>query len=154
MNTVHAFAMFSAGVLLLGWSGLGVAEEPASFALAAKAYGFPVIDTTITFTRLAEHTYQVRYSHPPPSPDHLMLYTGFYFCAARKLALDAGFDRFALLPDADVAQHDPAAGGITAFLKPGEEASKVLEPRFASAQFNSIELVASNCPAQPTAAKP
>jgi hypothetical protein len=146
--------MLSAAFLLLGWSELGVAEEPASFALAAKAYGFPVIDTTITFTRLAEHTYQVRYSNPPPSPDHLMLYTGFYFCAARKLALDAGFDRFAMLPDADVTQRDPTAGGITAFLKPGEEASKVLEPRFVNTQFRSLELVASNCPAQPAPTKP
>jgi hypothetical protein len=64
--------MLSAAFLLLGWSELGVAEEPASFALAAKAYGFPVIDTTITFTRLAEHTYQVRYSNPPPSPRALI----------------------------------------------------------------------------------
>jgi len=95
----------------------------------------------------------VRYSTPAPSPDDLMLYTGFYFCAARRLALDAGFDRFALLPDADVAQRDAVAGGVTAFLKPGEDASRVLEPRFASARFQSIESIANVCPAPPSASK-
>ena len=48
---------------------------------------------------LAEHTYRVQYSTPPLSADYLMLCTGFYFCAARRLALDAGFDRTALIPD-------------------------------------------------------
>ena len=147
MNPLHAFAAFSAGVLLLGWSALGAAEEPASFGLDAKEYGFPVIDTTVTFTRLAEHTYRVQYSTPPPSPEYVMLYTGFYFCAARKLALEAGFDRIALVPDSESPQ-----GGIAVFLKPGEE-PKVLEPRFAGATFGSIELFAKNCPAQPLPAK-
>jgi len=140
--------------LCLGWSALSLASEPESFVLATKDLGFPVIDTTVTFTRIAEHTYRVRYSNPPPTPDHLMLYTGFYFCAARKLALDSGFDRFALLPDVDAAQGDPVQGGVTAYLKPGEEASKVLESRFASAKFSSIDLVAGNCAAQSSSGKP
>ena len=75
MNTLHTCVAFSAGALLLGWSGLNMAEEPASFVLATKDLGFPVIDTTVTFTRLAEHTYRVQYSTPPLSSDHLMLYT-------------------------------------------------------------------------------
>ena len=125
-----------------------MAEEPASFVLATKDLGFPVIDTTVTFTRLAEHTYRVQYSTPPTSPDHLMLYTGFYFCAARKLALDTGFDRTALVPDPESTQ-----SGIAVFLEPGDEASKVLAPRFASVTFSSIELFAKNCPTQPPPAK-
>jgi len=148
MNTLHTCAAFSAGALLLGWSGLNMAEEPASFVLATKDLGFPVIDTTVTFTRLAEHTYRVQYSTPPLSSDHLMLYTGFYFCAARKLALDADFDRTALVPDAESTQ-----SGIAVFLKPGEEVSKALAPRFATATFSSIELFAKNCPTEPPPAK-
>jgi hypothetical protein len=138
---------------LLVASASCLAGEPETLVLASKDLGFPEIDTTITFARTGEHTYRVRYSTPAPSPDHLMFYTGFYFCAARRLALDAGFDRFALLPDADVAQRDPVAGGVTGFLKPGEDAAKVLEPRFASAQFLSIELIAKGCPTAPGAAK-
>ena len=148
MNALHTCATFSAGVLLLAWSGLNMAEEPASFVLATKDLGFPVIDTTVTFTRLAEHTYRVQYSTPPAGPEYLMLYTGFYFCAARKLALDAGFDRTALIPEPESTQ-----SGIAVFLKPGEEAPKVLEPRFAGATFSSIELFATSCPTQPPPAK-
>lgn len=73
-----------------------------------------------------------------------MLYTGLYLCAARKLALDAGFDRTALIPDPESPQ-----SGIAVFLKPGEEAARVLEPRFIGATFNSIELFAKNCPVSP-----
>jgi hypothetical protein len=113
---MHACATFLAGVLLLGWSGLSMAEDPASFVLSTKDFGFPAIDTTITFTRLAEHTYRVQFSIAPPSPDYLMLYTGFYFCAARKFALDAGFDRTALASDPEPS---PNSGGIALFLKPG-----------------------------------
>ncbi len=150
MNNLHTWATFSAGALLLGWSGVNLAEDPPTFVLSAKDLGFPVIETTITFTRLAEHTYRVQYSSPPPSPDYLMLYTGFYFCAARKFALDAGFDRTALASDPESSTQN---GGIAIFLKPGEEASKVLEPRFAGATFSSIELFARNCPMQPSPAK-
>ena len=134
--------------LFLGWSGLSLASEPASFVLTTKDLGFPVIDTAITFTRAAEHTYRVRYSNPPAGAEYLMLYSGFYLCAVQKLALDNGFDRFALLADPDSVQSDSAQAGITVFLKPGEEASKVLESRFASATFGSVELVAKNCPAR------
>jgi hypothetical protein len=141
-------------LLCFGWSALSMASEPETFVATTKELGFPVIDTNVTFTRTGEHTYRVRFSNPPPMPDLLMLYTGFYFCATQRLALDAGFDRFALLPDPDAAQNDPAQGGITAFLKPGEEGSKVLEPRFATAHFTSIEGVARNCPAQPGSVKP
>jgi len=148
VNTLPARVAFSAGVLLLGWSSLNMAEEPASFALGAKEFGFPVIDTTVTFTRLAEHTYKVQYSTPPPSADYLMLYTGFYFCAARKLALDVGFDRTALISNPETPQN-----GVAVFLKPGEDAAKVLPPRFAAATFSSIELFAKNCPTQPPPAK-
>jgi hypothetical protein len=150
MNTLHTCATFAARALLLGWSALSMAEDPASLVLSAKDFGYPVIDTTITFTRLAEHTYRVQYSSEPLSPDYLMLYTGFYFCAARKLALDAGFDRTALASDPEPPPH---SGGIAIFLKPGEEASRVLEPRFASATFSSIELFAQNCPTQASPAK-
>ena len=139
-----------AGASLLGWSGLSLAEDPASFALSTKELGFPVIDTTITFTRLAEHTYRVQYTSPPPTPDHLMLYTGFFICAARQFALHAGFDRTALVPDPEAP---PQSGGIAIFLKPGEEAAKVLEPRFANARFSSIELFAPNCPTKAAPAK-
>jgi hypothetical protein len=135
---------------MLGWPALGLAEEPASFALSTKELGFPAIDTTITFTRLAEHTYRVQYATPPPTPDHLMLYTGFFFCAARQFALDTGFDRTALVPD---PKAPPLSGSIAIFLKPGEEATKVLEPRFANARFSSIELFAPNCPTKPLPAK-
>src|SRR2546430_2250648 len=80
MNILHTCAAFSADALLLGWSGLNVAEVHASSVLATKDLGFPVIDTTVTFNRMAEHTYRVQYSTPPLSFDHLILYTGFYFC--------------------------------------------------------------------------
>jgi hypothetical protein len=80
-----------------------------------------------------------------------MLYTGFYLCAARKLALDAGFDRTALVPDPESTESTQS--GIAVFLKPGEEAAEVLEPRFAGARFSSIELFAKNCPIQPLPAK-
>lgn len=99
MKALHALAILAAGALLPSWSAPARADEPASFALAAKAYGFPVIDTTVVFTRVAQHAYKFRYSPPPPSADVLMLYTGFYFCATRALALEAGFDRTALVPD-------------------------------------------------------
>ena len=150
MKTLRTCTLL-AGAWLLGWSGLSLADDPGSFALSTKEYGFPVIDTTITFTRVAEHTYRVQYTSPPPSPDYLMLYTGFYFCAARKFALDAGFDRTALAPDPEAPPSQ--SGGIAIFLKPGEEASRVLEPRFASASFSSIELFARNCPRQASPAK-
>jgi hypothetical protein len=71
-----------------------------------------------------------------------MLYTGFYFCAARKLTHDAGFDRSALLPDSESSLR-----GFAAFLKPGQEAAQVLEPPYANATFTSFELLA--CPTQP-----
>jgi hypothetical protein len=148
MKTLRIWAVLSAGALLPGWSAAIGAEEPSSFAVAAKELGFPVIDTTVSFTRIAEHTYKVKYSPPPPSAQYLMLYTGFYFCAARKLALDAGFDRTALIPDPDSPQNATAV-----FLKPGEEAAKILEPRFRGAAFNSIELFAKNCPPPPPPAK-
>jgi len=148
VNTLHTCAALSVGALLLGWSGRAMAEEPARFALDAKEFGFPVIDTTVTFTRLAEHTYKVQYSTLPPSADYLMLYTGLYFCAAQKLALDAGFDRTALLPDPESTQ-----SGFAVFLKPGEEAANVLQPRFAAATFSSIELFATSCPTEPRPAK-
>ena len=147
MNRLRV-CLSSLGVLLLGWSGLSLAGEPVSFVLTTKELGFPAIDTTITFTRVAEHTYRVRYSNPPPGAEYLMLYSGFYFCAVQKLALDNGFDRFALLADQDSPQNDSAQAGITVFLKPGEEASKVLEPRFVGATFGSVELVAKTCPAK------
>ena len=153
MKRLRACITLSLGVLLLGRSGFNLADEPTSFVLTTKEIGFPAIDTTITFTRTAEHTYRVRYSNPPPSPDHMMLYTGFFFCAARKLGLDSGFDRFALIPDPGSAQGDSTQGGITVFLQPGEEASKILEPRFASGTFTSIDLVGRNCPAQSDPAK-
>ena len=139
-----------AGASNLGWSALSLAEEPISFALSTKELGFPVIDTAITFTRLAEHTYRVQYTTPPPTPDQLMLYTGFFFCAARQFALDTGFDRTALLPDPEAP---PLSGGIVIFLKPGEEAAKVLAPRFANARFSSIEQYAPNCPPKSSPAK-
>jgi hypothetical protein len=148
MKTLHTWALLSAGALLLGWSGPNGAEEPASFARTAKELGFPATGTTITFTRLAQHTYRVQFSTPPPSGDYLMLYTELYFCGARKLALDAGFDRVALVPDPESPQ-----GGIAVFLKPGEDATKVLEPRFIiGASFDSIELFA-NCPPLPPSTK-
>ena len=149
MKTFRTYGLLAAA-WLLGWSGLTLAEDPASFSLSTKEYGFPVIDTTITFTRIAEHTYRVQYTSPPPSPDHLMLYTGFFFCAARNFALDAGFDRIALVPDPDAL---PQSGGIAIFLRPGEEATKASEPRFANARFSSIELFAPNCPANASPAK-
>jgi hypothetical protein len=119
--------------------GVESGGEAVSFVLTTKELGFPAIDTTITFTRVAEHTYRVRYSNPPPAAEYLMLYSGFYFCAVQKLALDNGFDRFALLADQDSPQNDSAQAGITVFLKPGEEASKVLEPRFVGATFGSVD---------------
>jgi hypothetical protein len=143
MNTFHTCTLCFACALSLTWSGPNMAEEPAIVHLASKEFGFPVIDTTVTFTRMAEHAYRVQYSPPPPSPDYLMLYTGFYFCAARRLALDAGFDRTALVADPE----SPQGAGIAVFLKPGEEAPMVLDPRFAGATFSSIELFAKNCPA-------
>jgi hypothetical protein len=82
-----------AGASVVGWSALSLAEEPVSFALSTKELGFPAIDTTITFTRLSEHTYRVQYTTPPPTPNDLMLYTGFFFCAARQFAVDTGDDR-------------------------------------------------------------
>jgi hypothetical protein len=148
---MRGVAPFCLGALVLAWSPLSVAGEVESFVVTTRDLAFPMIDTSITFTRTSDHVYRARYSSPPPSADHLMLYTGLYLCAARSLALDAGFDRFALLPDEDVARGDAAAAGVTAFLKPGEEASKVLEPRFATARFSSIDLVAKNCPPQANA---
>lgn len=125
-----------------------MAPKNQRVSLAAKEFGFPVIDTTVTFTRLAEHTYRVHYSTPPPSADYLMLYTGFYLCAARKLALDSGFDRTALIPDSESTQ-----SGIAVFLKPGEEAKKVLEPRFAGTTSSPVTLFAKNCPPLPSPTK-
>ena len=151
MNTRRTHAAVLAGASLLGWCGLSLAADPASFAVSTRELGFPTIDTTITFTRLAEHTYRVQYSNPPPSPDHLMLYTGFYFCAASKLAREAGFDRTALAPDPAAS---PQSGGIAIFLKPGEEAASALEPRYAAATLVSVELFARNCPAMGSPAAP
>jgi len=148
MKTLHTWAALLASAFLLAWAAPNGAEEPARFALAAKEFGFPVIDTTTIFTRLAQHTYKVQYSTPPPSADYLMLYTGFYLCAVRKLALDTGFDRTALIPDPESPQ-----SGIAVFLKLGEEAAKVLEPRYSGATFNSIEVFAKNCPSSPPPAK-
>ena len=48
MKTLRTWAGLLAGALLLGWSGPNAAEEPTSFAFAAKEFGFPVIDTMIT----------------------------------------------------------------------------------------------------------
>jgi len=146
MRTSYA-ALLSAG-LLLAWSGPNMAQEPASLVLSTRDIGFPVIDTTITFTREAKHTYRVRFSNPPPAPEYAMLYTGLQFCAARKLATESGFDRVAFVPEADSPQ-----SGFAVFLAPGEEASKTLDQRFANASFGPVELLARNCPAQLPSAK-
>jgi hypothetical protein len=124
------------------------AAEPADFVVTTKQLGFPVIDTGITFTREADRIYRVRYSSPPPSPDLAMLYTGFYFCAAQNLALEAGYDRTALIPDPNSAQ-----GGVAAFLKPGESASDLSDRRFANVPLTPIAVLASTCPAQPPSGK-
>ena len=71
MNRLRV-CLSSLGVLLLGSSGLSLGGEPVSFVLTTKELGFPAIDTTITFTRVAEHTYRVRYSNPPPGAEYLM----------------------------------------------------------------------------------
>ena len=72
-----------------------------------------------------------------------MLYTGFYFCAARKLALELGYDRTALIPDPDSPQ-----GGVAAFLKPGESPSELSDRRFANVALSPIAVLASACPIQ------
>src|SRR5262249_26882459 len=118
-------------------SGPNMAQEPASLALSTRDIGFPVIDTTITFTREAKHTYRVRFSNPPPGPEYAMLYAGLQFCAARKLATESGFDRVAVVPESDSPQ-----SGFAVFLAPGEEASKTLDQRFANAPFGSLDLLA------------
>src|SRR5262249_36241531 len=141
MRTSYA-ALLSAG-LLLAWSGPNMAQEPASLVLSARDIGFPVIDTTISFTREAKQTYRVRFSNPLPGPEYAMLYTGLQFCAARKLATESGFDRVAVVPESDSPQ-----SGFAVFLAPGEEASKTLDQRFANAPFGSLDLLARSCPMQ------
>jgi hypothetical protein len=148
MNALRVFAILLAGISFLVWCGPSGSAEPTNFTVTTKQIGFPIIDTEITFTRESERIYRVRYSNLPPIADLAMLYTGFYFCAARKLALEFGFDRTALVADPDSPQ-----SGVAAFLRPGESPSVLSDQRFASVTMNSIELFAATCPTQPPPAK-
>src|SRR5450432_4429000 len=104
MNALRVFAILLAGISFLVLCGPSGSAEPSNFTVTTKQIGFPIIDTEITFTRESERIYRVRYSNLPPIADLAMLYTGFYFCAARKLALEFGFDRTALVADPDSPQ--------------------------------------------------
>jgi hypothetical protein len=148
MNILRLLAIVSASSFFLGLCCISRAQEPADFTVTTKQFGFPVIDTAVTFTREKERTYRVRYSNPPPSPEYAMLYTGFYFCAAHKLAVESGYDRAALIPAPDSAQ-----SGVAAFLRPGESASQLTDQRFANVTFTPIQVMGTGCPTQLPPAK-
>jgi hypothetical protein len=148
MNAMRLFTIVSSSIFFLGLCSISSAEEPANFTVTTKQFGFPIIDTAVTFTRDTERTYRVRYSNPPASPEYAMLYTGFYFCAAHKLAVESGYDRTALIPEPD-----SALNGIAAFLKPGESPSQLSDQRFANVPFSPIQLIATGCPIQSPPAK-
>ena len=107
--------------------GAVCAQGRKDFAFSSNEFGFPeVVDVTLTFTAESERTFRLQYSKPPAYPDLGMFYTMLYFCGARKIALEQGFDRFGL------AVEKGGETGIGFFLKPGEVAAEVLEPRFAN----------------------
>ena len=108
---------------------LAAANEEPDRTFPAKELGFPEIDTAIIFAPESERTYRMHYSKLPAGESNLaMLYTTLYFCAARKLAIERGFDRFGLI----LSDAGPSQSGIVFFLRPGESAGQVLEPRFAA----------------------
>jgi hypothetical protein len=120
--------------LLASGGRVVAANDRLERVFSAKELGFPEIDTTIIFAAESERTYRVRYSKLPAAPDLAMLYTTLYFCAARKLAIEQGFDRNGLLPDPG-----PSQSGVAFFLRPGESGAQVLEPRFAAVSLLPVD---------------
>jgi hypothetical protein len=124
---------------------LAAANEERDRIFPAQELGFPEIDTAIIFAPESERTYRVHYSKLPAGESNLaMLYTSLLFCAARKLAIERGFDRFGL---ALVDPPGPSQSGIVFFLRPGESAGQVLEPRLAAVSPLPVNYptIASGC---------
>lgn len=113
--------------LAIALCGAVCAQGRRDFAFSSNQFGFPeVVDVTLTFTAESERTFLLRYSKPPAYPDLGFFYTMLYFCGARKVAQEQGFDRFGL------AVEKGGETGIGFFLRPGEIQAEVLDPRFAN----------------------
>ena len=140
-RSIHRLVLLA--VLASSVGTLATANDGLDRAFPAKELGFPEIDTTIIFAPESERTYRIHYSKLPAGESNLaMLYTTLYFCAARKLAIERGFDRYGLLPDAG-----PSQSGTAFFLRSGESAAQVLEPRLAAAPALPVDYpsIASGC---------
>jgi hypothetical protein len=139
-----------ASVVLSLHCGSAWAQERRDFTFSSKDFGFAEIDTTLTFTAESGHTFRIQYSKQPSHPDLLMIYTSFYFCAARKVALQLGFDRYGVLAEQNEDKSDTAF-----FLRPGEVAAEALGPRFAAASALPVDYptIASGCDARASNAK-
>jgi hypothetical protein len=120
-------------VSALALCGAGLGQGQGQLVFSSKDLGIPEIDITITFTPESERTYRVEYSKLPAHPDLGMFYTYFYMCAARKIALERGFDRFGMFP-----VKDEPSFGIGFFLRPGEDANQVLGAQFSNAAALSV----------------
>jgi hypothetical protein len=138
-------------VLVSSVEALAATDDRLERAFSATELGFPEIDTAIIFAPESERTYRIRYSKLPAGESNLaMLYTVLYFCAARKLAIERGFDRHGLLADAG-----SSPGGTAFFLRPGESAAQVLEPRFAGVSLLPVNYptIAAECDGRATGFK-
>jgi hypothetical protein len=150
MLAAHVRLLLTLAIPFVLCTGAG-AQIRGDLVFSSKDFGFPEIDTTITFTPDSERTFRIEYSKPPPHPDMLMLYTYLYFCTARKVAIERGFDRFGILPE-----EGQTLTATAFFLRPGEEANQVLGPRFAktSALPVTYPTIAAMCDAKPSQPKP
>jgi hypothetical protein len=129
--------------VLLALSGNATAaDDRGELILSSKQLGFEEIDTTLTFTRESERTYKVQFSNDPAYPDLGALYSMFYFCASRQVAVELGFDRYGIVPDPK-----PSKGGTAVFLRRGESTSEVLAPQYANASLLSVDYptIAAGC---------
>ena len=129
LPAVHLFL----AVLALSSGVASASDERRNFVFTAKEFNLP-LDASVTFTAETQRTFRVEYSDSPAHPDLLMLYSYLYFCAARKVALEQGFDRYGLLQPQGQTQ-----SGTAFFLSPGESASQVLGPEFSKAPVLPID---------------
>jgi hypothetical protein len=145
MNSGLRRLIASASAIALLHYGVVTAQERKQFVFSSQDFGFAEIDTTLTFTAESERTFKIQYSKLPPNPDLMMLYTSFYFCAARKVARELGFDRYGTLSGQNQDQ-----SGTAFFLRPGEVAAQVLGAQFANASALPVDYptIAAGCDAR------
>jgi hypothetical protein len=150
MNLTHLYVSGCVSALLALLGNASAADDRGEVVLSSKQLGFEEIDTTLTFTRESERTYKVQFSNDPPYADLGALYSMFYVCASRRVAVELGFDRYGIVPDPK-----PGKGGTAVFLREGESASQALASQYANASLLPVDYptIAAGCDMKASKAK-